>query len=327
MGTYEWTVQHKGEFSGWSAESAPATFTAVAPPDRLFVTKHGGAYKIDPDTMNVEAGYYNFDTRSGHIEFGQDGYLYVTESHNNSSYSSGGAFMKVDPTDMTEVKKIAANGGATRAVAWGSDGYLYTGGGNGKLRQRDPADLSVIAEYTGHSSTIYGITQGADGYIYSGGGNGTHKIDPATMTQVASQGSSSWSNIWGGDGYLYSADKYSGRVRKIDPSNMNHVGSLGGINDCSGVAYGADGYLYATSYRDDFVQKIDPASLTKVAQVNVVEMSMGVIYGPDGFVYAGRKKIDPATMTIINEADQRNYGVIWSQPRGMITGVSYPYPA
>ncbi|MFP4262542.1 MAG: hypothetical protein ACLFRS_04235, partial [Halomonas sp.] len=58
MGTYQWSVQHKGEFSGWSEESDLASFSAIAPPDHLYSCGSDDTVrKLDPSDMTEVAQF------------------------------------------------------------------------------------------------------------------------------------------------------------------------------------------------------------------------------------------------------------------------------
>jgi len=77
MGNYEWTVQHKGEFSGWSDESTAAAFTAVAPPDCLYSGSGDSTVrKLDPNDLTEASQFGGHSGNVSALAWGADGYLY-----------------------------------------------------------------------------------------------------------------------------------------------------------------------------------------------------------------------------------------------------------
>ena len=154
MGNYEWTVQHKGEFSGWSDESTAAAFTAVAPPDCLYSGSGDSTVrKLDPNDLAEASQFGGHSGNVGALAWGADGYLY--------SGSKDDTVRKLDPNDMTEVAQFTGNTRLFGSLVWGADGYLYSGSGvdywrseDNTVRKINPNDMTEMAQFTSHSEYV-----------------------------------------------------------------------------------------------------------------------------------------------------------------------------
>lgn len=334
MANYKWTVQHKGEFSGWSAESDPATFSTVAPQDRLFV----GGSVLDPQTLETVGSI-------GATEiYGADGYMYTGTN-------------KYDPGTGAKVGDLPG-----QAMCWGADNYLYCISNNGNdIQKVDPSTLVV-------DSTVYIDATAWGQYADSAGGEGCWgidgyvyflfetddytcsiaKIDPTTMTKEAQDRNfyDAYGQVYAKDiftdpnGFIYtvfiyryrSHNKYRLCTYKWDSDlsiKATHTTGTSSFDDDakgSGVLL-ADGNIAVTMERMSYVRILSPDDLSVVADISLPGSSRGyTLAGPDGYLYAGQYKIDPAAQVVVDTLP--TWGELaWTRVAGTEVGINFSWPS
>ncbi len=177
-----------------------------------------------------------------------------------------------------------ATGGSWTTGRW--SGYVYSGSGDGTLRQHD-ADGTEVWSVTGHVGSLRAVAVDADGLVYSGS-------DGGTVRKIDADGNQLWSFTGHTDairavavdssGQVYSAAK-DDTLRKLD-SDGNQVWSFTGhAGDVRGVAVDADGFVYSGS-SDNTVRKLDPDGNQVWSFTGHTDELRAVAVDLDGYVYS-----------------------------------------
>ena len=325
MATYNVTVQHKGELSGWTAESAKTQFTVEAPDVAIFWATYNGLLKADPDTgeqLDINNGASLGS--SSDIIYGPNGYVYTAAGRNET-------VIKWDPADLSSplIEDDLNNSSNKSGLSWGLDNYLYVASDYNALSKVDPATLDLIAENT--TVNVNKVLYGNNDYLYAAGwDNPLKKIDPGTMDVLATSTNLirgiAKKTLWLQSGNIIVTT--DDRVDIYAPDTLSQLYSLN--TGANGVCMGGDGYLYV-ALQDGNTYKMDQ-QLAEIAQLTGV--SGDLFWGEDGFVYCGsgneNKKIDPDTMEV---AETTQYGDsaskragTWTFTRGEKAGMSFTYP-
>lgn len=223
-----------------------------------------------------------------------------------------GNFYKINPDTFSVVDSFSTGITAETSLMYG-DGYFYIGASwPYRIYKVDPTSMSIIDTFN-TDAAVWDLSFGSDGYLYSiesyNGATGSgpiRKIDPTTMSQA---------NIYTGfnqsgkcleyasDGYIYAGWRYNGK--KIDPSNMNEVDSIG--LEYNSITDGDEDYIYVFTSTED-VKKIYKPTFTELDTISLtggsVQNSQQLAYY-NGFIFATLDggdifKIDSATMSIVN---------------------------
>lgn len=179
---------------------------------------------------------------------------------------------------------------------------VFAGLANSDTKRIGASSLTADGTYSG-PATVNAAAFGG-GFLFISDGSTVRKIDPATMTQLASytgHANNVESLEYGQDGNLYSGDG-GGVLHKIEPSTMSSSGSFTESPRAVSLAWGDDGFVYVGEI-DAILRKIDPATMTQSDIFDGADTYRinAVAYGTDGFVYAGTNgsgviKIDPSIM-------------------------------
>jgi sugar lactone lactonase YvrE len=231
------------------------------------------------------------------------GCVYVADTRNNkirkvSTSSITSTFAGSGYSTSTDGKGAGASFDWPYGIAVDASGYTYVAdNGSNKIRKVSPSgDVSTLAatESSGSAVNLYspeGIAVDASGYIYVAEtlNNKIRKISPAgVVSTLAGSGSSGWADGSGAEasfnrpsgiavdasGYVYVADSYNFRIRKISPegvvSTLAGSGSYGTADGSgtaasfdypNGVAVDASGYVYVADAGNNKIRKVSPSGV------------------------------------------------------------------
>ena len=230
------------------------------------------------------------------VAFGSDGYLYVTDTNNhrirkiNATSNLTSLVAGTGSAGYAEGAGSGASFSSPQGAAWGDDGYLYIADtSNNRIRKINTTTNQTYL-VAGNSTTTYG----------EGAGNASGFYSPSGLA-------------WGSDGWLYVADTYHHRIRKINTTtNQTYLvagtgsgtytegaGSAAAFYLPKGLAWGSDGYLYVADTSNNRVRRINTTTnqtylVAGSASTTYAEGTgaaarfnnpQGIAFGSDGYLY------------------------------------------
>ena len=302
---------------GYSGDGGAASHAQLYHPTSVTVDSGGNLYIADYENNRVR-------------KVGTNGVITTVAGNGTQGYSGDGS-MATDaqlnyPADVSvdsisnlyiadygnnRVRKVGANGVITTVAGNGTNGYSGDGGAATNATLSDPYGVTVdsggnlyIADYG--NNRIRKV--GTNGVITTVAGNGSYGYSgdggAATNANLSNPDSLTVDSV----GYLYIADTYNNRVRKVGMNGVittmagNGTGGYSGDGSAStsaelaspaGVAVDGGGNLYIADYGNNRIRKVGTNGVITTVAGNGIDG-----YSGDGGAATNAKMNCPAGLTV-----------------------------